>query len=190
MKEMKLLIIPGSIRKDSLNLRLSDVVLKQAAQLGHAATLLDPLTLDIPILNQDASDQQLFPLPVSAARKALLSHDAWIFITPEYNGSIPGGLKNLIDWLSRPEKDQPVKNIFQMKPVAIMSASVSIYGGLRALLHLRQILSILQADIIPYEKTLPKADEVFKTIEGINPHLAAIDKIIATLAERSASKHS
>lgn len=178
---MKLLIICGSLRKESFNYKLAKFCQKSAIKIGFESTILDPQMLNLPILNQDETDQNHFPSDVLKAREMVSAFDALIFVTPEYNASIPGGLKNLIDWLSRAPADAEKKNIFALKPIAIMSASVSPFGGLRALLHLRQILSILQAIVIPQEKALPLAHEVFKTDEGINSHHLSIEKVLDAL---------
>lgn len=178
---MKLLIICGSLRKESFNLKLAHIAKTSALEAGFSVTLLEPEVLNLPILNQDQTDQDRFPQEVLKTRELFLSHDALLFITPEYNASISGALKNLIDWLSRAPAQAEKKNVFALKPSAIMSASVSAFGGLRALMHLRQILTILQAIVIPQEKTIPLAHEVFKTQEGIQPHIAGIKKVMESL---------
>jgi chromate reductase len=95
---------------------------------------------DFPLYDYDAQQEKGIPPAVTAMAEAIRAADGVIFVTPEYNHSVPGVLKNAIDWLSR-LPDQP----FAGKPVAIQSASPSLFGGLRAQLHLRHIFVFLDA---------------------------------------------
>ena len=95
---------------------------------------------DFPLYNADVQAEEGFPPAVTAMAEAIRAADGVIFVTPEYNHSIPGVLKNAIDWLSR-LPNQP----FAGKPVAIQSASPSLFGGLRAQLHLRHCFVFLDA---------------------------------------------
>jgi chromate reductase len=129
MSVVKTLGISGSLRKNSYN----------TATLRAAAELLpDSMTLDIadiseiPIYNEDVR-QVGFPPAVQKFREQIAAADALLFVTPEYNYSIPGVLKNAIDWASRPP-NQP----FDGKPVALMGATPSMLGTARAQYHLRQ----------------------------------------------------
>jgi NAD(P)H-dependent FMN reductase len=179
---MKLLIIPGSLRKDSFNKKVAFHAEKIAKTVGFSTTLIDLKDFSIPLLDQDDSDFQPFPQDVLKMQKLMQEHDAFLFITPEYNASVPGVLKNLIDWTSRSStKTEPNGFYYNGKIAALMSASPSIFGGMRALLHLRQILTILQTIVIPQEKTIPEAHKVFATDEGINQHLAGMEKTIKAL---------
>jgi chromate reductase len=102
-------------------------------------------TLDlgnIPLYNEDVRGQGV-PAPVVGLRGKIAGADGIMIVTPEYNYSVPGVLKNAIDWASRPP-DQPFDN----KPVAIMSASPGMLGGARAQYHLRQILVALNGQLL------------------------------------------
>jgi chromate reductase, NAD(P)H dehydrogenase (quinone) len=124
----------GSLRRGSYNKYL----LRAAADL-----LPQDLTLEIfdiagiPTFNQDIEGDM--PLKVKEFKSKIREADAVLIATPEYNYSVPGVLKNAIDWASRPYGDNP----FNDKPVAIMSASVGMLGGARAQYHLRQIFVFL-----------------------------------------------
>ena len=104
----------------------------------------------IPVYNQDLEPQR--PQKVIEFKAKIKTADALLIVTPEYNYSVPGVLKNAIDWASRP----PTENVFQGKPVAIMSASTGMLGGARAQYHLRQTFVFL--DMYPINKP-----EVFVT---------------------------
>lgn len=133
--KLKVLGFAGSLRRDSYNKYL----LRAAADL-----LPQDLTLEIfdiagiPAFNQDIEVDDM-PLKVKEFKSKIRQADAILIATPEYNYSVPGVLKNAIDWASRPYEDNP----FNDKPVAIMSASVGMLGGARAQYHLRQIFVFL-----------------------------------------------
>ncbi|AEQ50388.1 putative oxidoreductase [Pelagibacterium halotolerans B2] len=104
-------------------------------------TILDaPSIGDIPLYNADLQNSGGFPASVVALGDAVRAADGVIFISPEYNFSVPGVLKNAIDWVSR-LPDQP----FKYKPVALQSAAVGMLGGARSQYHMRQIMVFLEA---------------------------------------------
>jgi len=120
----------GSLRKGSYNKAL----LHAAMELMPRDAKLEIFDLEgIPPFNQDLETQM--PEKVKEFKAKIRAADAILIATPEYNYSIPGVLKNVIDWASRPYGD----NSFEGKPVAVMSASMGMFGGVRAQYHLRQI---------------------------------------------------
>jgi chromate reductase len=146
-KIISILGFAGSLRKGSYNRAL----LRTALDLVPEGAKLEILDLDgIPVYNQDLEPQR--PQKVIEFKAKIKAADALLIVTPEYNYSIPGVLKNAIDWASRP----PTDNVFQGKPVAIMSASTGMLGGARAQYHLRQTFVFL--DMHPINKP-----EVFVT---------------------------
>ena len=131
MNEIGILGIVGSLRKDSYN----HFALKAAQELVPEGAVLNLIELrGIPIYDQD--NEMAPPEIVLEFKRRILAADAILFATPEYNYSIPGGLKNAIDWASRPYG----KSAWLGKPAAIMGASVGNLGTARAQYHLRQIL--------------------------------------------------
>jgi chromate reductase len=126
--------IAGSLRTDSYN----RAVLRAAQHLAPADATIEIFDLQgIPLFNQD--DEQHPPATVTALKTRIRAADAILFVTPEYNYSIPGVLKNAIDWASRPYGD----NAWDGKPVAVMGASVGTLGTARAQYHLRQVFVFL-----------------------------------------------
>ncbi|MDO8715481.1 MAG: NAD(P)H-dependent oxidoreductase [Dehalococcoidales bacterium] len=124
----------GSLRKGSYN----KAVLRAATELLPQNTTLEIFDLEgIPPFNQDMEISP--PAKVTEFKSKIRSADAILIATPEHNYSIPGVLKNAIDWASRPYGN----NSFQGKPVAIMSASTGMLGGSRAQYHLRQVFVFL-----------------------------------------------
>jgi chromate reductase len=129
MPDVKILGIPGSLRRASFN----RMALEAARSLLPEGAKLDLCGLeDIPPYNQDEEKQP--PARVVELKARVRAADAILFCTPEYNYSVPGVLKNAIDWASRPYGD----NAWQGKPVAVMGASVGVLGTARAQYHLRQ----------------------------------------------------
>ena len=134
MPDFSILGIPGSLRKASFNRH----ALVAAQALVPAGAALEIFELEgIPPFNQDQEKQP--PTRVTELKAKVRAADAILFATPEYNYSIPGVLKNAIDWASRPYGD----NAWQGKPVAVMGASVGILGSARAQYHLRQCFVFL-----------------------------------------------
>jgi chromate reductase, NAD(P)H dehydrogenase (quinone) len=138
---VKTLGISGSLRKGSYNMAL----LRAATEL-----LPEGMTLEIadiaqfPLYNEDVR-QAGFPAPVQKLRDQIVAADALLLVTPEYNYSVSGVLKNAIDWASRPP-NQP----FDGKPVAIMGVTPSLWGTTRAQYHLRQ--SCVYLNMLPLNK--------------------------------------
>ena len=123
--------ISGSLRKESFN----TMVLKAAQKLAPEHIVIDHLSIaDVAMYNFDLHEK-LLPETIEKLSTAIKNADALIIVTPEYNYSVPGALKNIIDFLSA----HPAKP-FDKKAVGIISASTSLLGGVRAQYHLRQIL--------------------------------------------------
>jgi chromate reductase len=132
--KLKILGFAGSLRAGSYNKAL----LRTAADFIPEDVNLEIFDIDgIPAFNQDT--ERDMPVKVKDFKSKIREADAILIATPEYNYSVPGVLKNAIDWASRPYGDNP----FNEKPVAIMSASVGMLGGARAQYHLRQIFVYL-----------------------------------------------
>ncbi|MBX5328404.1 MAG: NAD(P)H-dependent oxidoreductase [Candidatus Bathyarchaeota archaeon] len=138
-KPITILGFAGSLRKNSYNKAL----LRAASQLLPKDAKLEIYDLEgIPPFNQDLENNM--PKKVKEFKAKIKAADALLIATPEHNYSIPGVLKNAIDWASRPPGD----NSFEDKPVAIMSASTGALGGARAQYHLRQVLVALNMHAI------------------------------------------
>jgi chromate reductase len=133
---MKIVGMSGSLRKGSYN----SAALRAAQALVPEGTTIEIAEIgDLPLYNDDVRAAG-YPAPVERLRRQLTEADAVLFVTPEYNYSVSGVLKNAIDWASRPP-NQP----FEGKPVAIMGASGGLFGTARAQYHLRQMLVFLNA---------------------------------------------
>jgi chromate reductase len=150
---LAILGIAGSLRKGSYN----RMALHAAQQLAPADAKIETFDLQgIPVFNQD--DEKTPPPAVVEFKKRIRAADAILIATPEYNYSIPGALKNAIDWASRPYGD----SAWNDKPVAVMSAAGGVLGGARAQYHLRQSFIFLNMHALNLpEVMIAKAHEKF-----------------------------
>lgn len=178
----KVLGISGSLRADSHNSRL----LESASRVLPGDAELEVYTglRDLPIYDEDIDDVDVPVAAVAALREAIAAADAVFFVTPEYNGSIPGGLKNLVDWASRPAGKASLRG----KPVAAISASPGQYGGVWAQADLRRVLSITGARVVDAEFAVSRVHDVREANEG-DPLAAdqegALAKLLETLVEEA-----
>lgn len=164
-KARRIVALCGSTRTDSCNRKWLARAIEALRQRLPDATVetLDLQDFVMPWYDGDI-EQQLHGLPAAAQRlrTAVLASDALLLATPEYNASVPGALKNAIDWLSRAaDGSGGTKEVFEGRPIVLLAASPSAYGGQRAVAHLTAILENLGAAIVPVAATLPLAMAVF-----------------------------
>ncbi len=146
MDRITVLGIAGSLRARSFN-RMALAAACELAPEGMTIQRFERIG-DIPLYDEDVKERG-FPEAAAELRRAIAAADALLVVTPEYNYSVSGVLKNAIDWASRPP-DTPLPG----KPVAIMGASPSLMGTVRAQLHLRQILGGLNMPVLNHPEVL------------------------------------
>jgi chromate reductase len=159
-ESIKFLVFSASLRKDSFNTRLSKIASGVIEKNGGTVDYAEMSEFDCPSFNQDLEVNSFQPPGSSEFRKRLLANDAFIIASPEYNGSMPGFLKNAIDWVSR-FRPQP----FNERHALLMSASPSMGGGNKSLWSLRMPLEHLGARVFPDMFSLATAHKAF-TPEG------------------------
>jgi chromate reductase len=172
---MRVLGISGSLRRDSHNTRL----LRGAARLlpaGAELALFAGLG-DIPPYSEDA-EREGTPPAVAVLRAAIAAADAVLVATPEYNSSIPGQLKNALDWVSRPIAATPLRG----KPAAVVGASTSLFGAVWAQAELRRVLAAIGARVVDRELPVAQAQEALRA-DGLPRDGQARAALAATLAE-------
>ena len=148
-----LLGICGSLRKASLNRALLAAV-RDALPASARMALYDDL--DLPIFNSDLEE----PPGVARLKAAIAAADGVVFSVPEYNYSVPGGLKNALDWVSRPPQQSPMRG----KPVGMVGAATGMSGTIRAQTHLRQMLLYSDTPCLSQPEVLiPRAQDRFDT---------------------------
>lgn len=152
MTALSLLGISGSTRKASLNSALLRVV-GETLPAEATFSIYDGLA-HLPIFNSDLEE----PMSVVALKRAIASADGVVIAVPEYNYSVPGGLKNALDWVSRPPATSPMRG----KPIGLVGAATGMSGTIRAQLHMRQILVFSDSPCMAQPEVLiPRAHERF-----------------------------
>jgi chromate reductase, NAD(P)H dehydrogenase (quinone) len=151
---MRILGISGSLRAGSYNTNLLRAA-AEAAPEGAELVVWEGLR-EIPPYDADL-DLEPAPEPVRRLREAIADADALLFATPEYNASVPGQLKNAVDWASRPFPESALRG----KPVAVVGAATGSFGGVWAQADLRKILSTAGARVLEAAVAVPKAAQAF-----------------------------
>jgi NAD(P)H-dependent FMN reductase len=170
MADVKILALVGSLRAASINRQLAELAAETAPE-GVAVTVFDGLG-DLPFYNEDIDNENV-PASVVALREAAGEADAALVVTPEYNSSIPGVLKNAIDWLSRPFGNSALKG----KPAAVIGGSFGQYGGVWAHDETRKSFGIAGPRIVE-DLTLSVP---FKSLDGKHPRENA--EVVASLRD-------
>jgi chromate reductase, NAD(P)H dehydrogenase (quinone) len=180
---MKLLGISGSLRADSYNALL----LRHAGELlpdGVELVVFDGLR-DVPPYDEDLDRSEAHPA-VDALRAAVADADGILIATPEYNGSIPGQLKNALDWVSRPLEHNPLRN----KPAAVVSVSTGMFGAVWASADLRKVLGLIGARVLDRDtpvgmaKTAFDADGRLVGPESVEALRATVHELVDMVHER------
>jgi chromate reductase, NAD(P)H dehydrogenase (quinone) len=155
-RPLRVLVFAASLRKDSLNRKLAALAANVAREAGATVDVATMDEFDVPLYSGDIESERGIPAGAQALRDRLLACDAFVLSSPEYNASMPGTIKNLIDWASR-FRPQP----FDTKHGLLMSASPSLSGGNRGLWSLRMPLEHLGARIYPDMFSLAMAHKAF-----------------------------
>jgi chromate reductase, NAD(P)H dehydrogenase (quinone) len=177
---IRILGISGSLRRGSHNTSL----LRAAARSLPSGVQLDVFDglADLPLYDADL-DTQPEPAGVVRLRRAIADADGVLIATPEFNGSIPGVLKNALDWASRPFPDSSLRG----KPVAVVGASTGLFGAVWAQAETRKVLGVIGADVVDGELPVGQAHTAFVGEDVLaDPELsAALDELVAILAARA-----
>jgi chromate reductase len=185
---MRILAVSGSLRERSFNMSLLRAAV-EAAPDGVELELWEGLG-DLPLYDEDLEADA--PESVRRLREDWAAADAILFSTPEYNGSVPGGLKNAIDWASRPKLEAVLRN----KPVAVVGASTGRFGALWAQQDLKRILGIAGARVVGTEIPVALAHEQFdnegrlldgEVFEQLRLHLTTLASEAVAVPERVAA---
>lgn len=168
--------IPGSLRRGSLNRAL----IRAAAELAPADTHIELADIaDLPLYNWDVEQESGFPESVQRFRDQIAAADAVLIATPEYNNSLPGALKNAIDWASRGGAESPLTH----KPAAIMGAAGRL-GSVRAQLHLRTILMHNDLQVVQKPEVLVPGREAFENGELVHERYRdQVQRLLEALVE-------
>jgi NAD(P)H-dependent FMN reductase len=184
--KLKVLVVAASLRAESLNRRLAALAARVAEQAGAVVDHASMRDFDVPLYDGDLESARGIPRGAEELKRRLIESDAFILASPEYNGSMAGLIKNLIDWTSR-FRPQP----FDGRHGLLLSASPSLGGGNRGLWALRVPLEHLGARVFPDMFSLATAHEAFAGDEIADPALRARfeTNVQAFLSLAEAAKH-
>jgi len=186
----KIAVVVGSTREGSFNRALGRLAIRALEAQGAEVTDVDLASFDLPLYSA-AIESGAFPADAERLKRVFAAQDGLLFVSPEYNGSVSPLLKNAIDWASRPTGDEGLVALvaYRGKATAIMSASVSPFGGLRGLIHLRHILSTVQTLVIPEQVLIPNAHAAFDESGALKDALPAslVDMTAMRLANVAAA---
>ena len=188
MAALKILVIPGSLRSGSHNVKLAAVGAYEFARAGAEVTRISLGDFPLPIYDGDLQARSGVPKNAVNLKRMIASHHGVLLVTPEYNSSVPPLVKNAIDWITRVQDENESRGqVFREKPFAIAAASESRLGGSRALSALRLILSACRATVIPNQFALSFADQAYDDMDRLkNPSdIEAMRALVRQLIEVS-----
>ena len=158
----KILVFAGSTRSGAYSGKTADIAQKELAMQGAEVTRISLADYPLPFMDEDLEKEKGIPENAVKLARLFVAHDAILIATPEYNGSLPPLLKNVIDWISRVREDggRPMRPLPD-KVVAICSSSAGHFAGIRSASHLRQILTHIQMDVISPQVSVPNGGDAF-----------------------------
>lgn len=179
---VRLLVIPGSTRKAAFSKQLAAAVAK-SPPVGATVTVVDLADHRMPLYDGDLEEAEGLPAGAVSLRDVVKQHDALLFVSPEYNSSIPAVLKNTIDWLSRPYKKEPDVAVWPGKVAGLLASSPGGLGGMRGLVHLRQILMNVGMQVVTEQFALGGAHEAFTEDGSLKSdrHRGSVDKVVGSV---------
>ena len=168
MANPKILVLPGSTRAGSHNVRLAALAAKELTLIDADVTRISLADYPLPIYEADL-DARGQPANAVKLKQMMMAHHGVFIATPEYSASVPPMLKNALDWVSRVrERGDPTYAAFKGRVFAIASASPGKFGGLRAAMALRQVLELgCGALVIPEQVSISQADHAFDDMDNI-----------------------
>jgi NAD(P)H-dependent FMN reductase len=175
----KALVFAGSTRTGSLNRKLALAAAGELRGRGLEVTLADLKDYPMPLYDGDLEAGSGIPEKAREFRKLIAAHDVLVIASPEYNGSFPALLKNVIDWTTRAaEPGERPAAAYRGKTAVLLSTSPGPGGGRRGLRHLRELLEMVGVQVLPVDVTVPKGFDAFDA-EG---HLARPEDVMAVAA--------
>lgn len=177
MSPAKILALAGSARTASLNKKLLRAAVAGAEDAGAEVTTVDLRDYPLPVFDEDWEAEHGFPEHARSLKSLIADHQGLLLASPEYNGTIPSILKNVLDWTSR--KTAPGETLlahYHGKVAALLCASPGPLGGMQGLLHLRDALNYMQVLVLPQMFRLPNAyaafDEAGRLLDDKQRHRA------------------
>jgi len=160
-RKPRILVFAGSIRAESFHRKLARAATAALESAAVEVSCADLGDYPMPLYDADLERQEGLPDTVLRFKKLVWDHEGFLIASPEYNGSFSARIKNIIDWISRPEKGEKDLAIFEGKIAGLVSASPGPRGGARGLQHLREVLEVVGVTVIPAQVTIRSAFEAF-----------------------------
>ena len=180
----RILVFNGSNRAGSYSGKLADAAVAEILRQEGEATRIHLADYPLPLMDEDLQREKGLPDNALKLARQIAAHDGVFIATPEYNSSLPPLLKNTIDWVSRisHDGDKPLKP-YPGKIMAIGSSSNGHFAGVRAILHLRGILSHIGALVIPEQISIPNGAEAFDNLGRLSDESRrkSLEKLIKSL---------
>jgi chromate reductase len=175
MAAPRILVIPGSLRHESYNMRLAALATKELALADADVTRISLVDYPLPIYDADLAAKSGPPEYALKLKQMVSAHQGVFIASPEYNASITPLLKNTIDWISTVrERGEPQLAAYQNRAFALGGASPGRSGAMQSLIALRQVLAIgCRALVIPEQVTIPNAADAFDEMDGLRDTRAA-----------------
>ena len=184
MSRAKILVIPGSNRKDSCNARLGRTITNALQSMDIATTLISLRDYPLPIYDGDEEESDGVPQKAIELSNLISEHQGVVLVSPEYNSSISPLLKNALDWLSRDVGDS---NPYMNRVFALTSCSPGAMGGIRGLMHLRDTLLNSGVGIITPQLCVGSANKSFDDSDNLTEprHQKLLEILCQTLIKQS-----
>lgn len=178
----KILVVPGSLRAGSHNVRLAALATKELMQTDAEVTRISLADYPLPIYDADLASEKGAPFNAVKLKQIVMAHQGIFIASPEYNASVPPLLKNTIDWISTVrERGEPQLIAFQDRIFALGGASPGRSGAMQSLITLRQILAVgCRALVLAEQVTVPNAGDAFDDMDQLkDARMAAQLKLVA-----------
>ena len=183
MSALKILVIPGSLRTGSLNVRLAAAAAYEFAQAGAEVSRISLGDFPLPIYDGDLHSKSGVPKNAINLKRMIGTHHGVLIVTPEYNSSVPPLVKNTIDWVTRVQDAHETRGqVFRERAFAIAAATESRFGGARSLAALRLILTACHATVIPNQIALSFASQAYDDMDRLK-HPADAEALTALVRQ-------
>jgi chromate reductase len=188
MPALKILVIPGSLRSGSLNVKLAAAAAQELVRAGAEVTRISLGDFPLPIYDGDLQSKSGVPKNAVDLKRMIGAHHGVLIVSPEYNSSLPPLLKNAIDWVSRVQDGHEIRGaVFRERAFAIAAASAGRFGGSRCLQALRLVLTACHATVIPAQFALSFADQAWDDMDRLKhpADIEALDALVRQLIDVS-----
>ena len=189
---MRVAVIAGSTREGSFAKKLARAAAGAVDGAGGVGRFVDLRDHAMPLYDGDLEEAEGLPAGAVSLREVVGDCDAVLFVSPEYNASISAVLKNAIDWVSRPYKQEPDRKVWPGKVAGLLSSSPGALGGMRGLVHLRQIAMNVGMQVVTEQFALGGAHEAFGDDGALTGerHQAGVDKVVRAVLRMATALRS